>query len=345
MEEDPFEKIQTKALEERVPLSVHIDLTYLCNLRCAHCYVVPRNCPELSASEVKGILEQLAVAGTFYISLSGGEILTREDFFEVASYARQLNFSLRLLTNGILVDEAIVAKIASLHPELVSVSIYSMDPSVHDRITGQVGSLDRTLSAVKLLRDKEIKVKISVVVMTHNIKSYPLVHAFAMGVGAEFQIDARVTLQSDGGQSPLALRIDDQSLYSLLSNPMTYEDESPPDPGDPDAGTFNTMPCGAGHMSCYISPYGDVYPCVQLPLNCGNLRQESFAKIWTTSPQLLDFRSLTVQDLTECSKCSLFEYCRLCVGLNYVERGDLKLPSSEACREAKIMKELSRKRR
>jgi hypothetical protein len=35
---------------------------------------------------------------------------------------------------------------------------------------------------------------------------------------------------------------------------------------------MRTLPCHAGHTTVYISPYGDVFPCVQFPLPSGNVR-------------------------------------------------------------------------
>ena len=40
------------------------------------------------------------------------------------------------------------------------------------------------------------------------------------------------------------------------------------------------LPCSAGHTACYVSPYGDLYPCVQFPLPCGNVRRQKFLDIW-----------------------------------------------------------------
>ena len=38
------------------------------------------------------------------------------------------------------------------------------------------------------------------------------------------------------------------------------------------------LPCSAGHTACYVSPYGDVYPCVQFPLPSGNVRQHEVCR-------------------------------------------------------------------
>ena len=43
---------------------------------------------------------------------------------------------------------------------------------------------------------------------------------------------------------------------------------------------LDARPCSAGHTACYISPYGDVYPCVQFPLPTGNVRRQRFDEIW-----------------------------------------------------------------
>jgi len=56
-------------------------------------------------------------------------------------------------------------------------------------------------------------------------------------------------------------------------------------------------------------------------------------------------RSITIKDLPVCSNCELFQYCRLCLGYNYMEEGDLFSPSKRACKEARLRKELRQKRR
>jgi MoaA/NifB/PqqE/SkfB family radical SAM enzyme len=134
------QQIQERAARKKIPFSCHFDLTYHCNLNCVHCYVVKEDRPELNTAEVKSILDQLAAAGTLYLSFSGGEIFTREDFFEIAEYARKLHFALRLLTNGTLIDEETADRIAALNPDLVSISIYSANPEIHDEITSVPGS-------------------------------------------------------------------------------------------------------------------------------------------------------------------------------------------------------------
>jgi MoaA/NifB/PqqE/SkfB family radical SAM enzyme len=68
-----MQEMSGRALALGVPLSVHMDLTYRCNERCAHCYLDHGNRGELNTAEIKDVLDQLAAAGVFFVVFSGGE--------------------------------------------------------------------------------------------------------------------------------------------------------------------------------------------------------------------------------------------------------------------------------
>lgn len=339
-----FNTVREKAVANKIPLIVHIDLTYQCNLNCVHCYIVSEDRPILNTNEVAHILEQLAEAGALYLTLSGGEVLLRKDFIEIAQHARKLHFALRILTNGTLIDQEVADKIASLNPEIVAISIYSTKQEVHDRIVNKQNSLIKSISALRMMRDRDTRLKINTVIMSGNVEDYENVYETARKFGAAFQADYRITPKTNGDRTPLVMHVDKKHIFKLLNNPI-FTERSEPEPHEVYTGIFNKIPCGAGHMSCYISPYGDVYPCVQLPIKCGNLKEMKFKKIWDNSSALLKYRRLSISDLPNCYQCDLFEHCRICVGLNYVENGDLLAPSKRSCQEAQMMKSLDRKRR
>src|SRR2546421_10376586 len=98
-------EMSQKAFDMGVPISVHMDVTYRCNERCVHCYLDHEDHGEMTTAEIKDLLEQSASAGAFILSLSGGEILLRKDFFEILEYARGLTFCVKLKTNAILIRE------------------------------------------------------------------------------------------------------------------------------------------------------------------------------------------------------------------------------------------------
>jgi len=343
-----FEQLREQAVQKQIPLVVHFDLTYRCNLRCVHCYLIGgKKQSECSSAEIKNILEQLAKAGALYLTLSGGEIFLRKDLPEIVREARKLHFAVRLLTSGTLIDDEIVDEIAKLHPEMIAFSVYDLNPLVHDGITRKQGSLAKTLNAISALRERNVPIKISSVLMQSNIGGYRQLYSFAKKIGAQFQVDYRITPKTDGSQTPLQYHITEQEAKQVLSDPAfsrEYETVDP-DPVQEYTGVFNEIPCGAGHMSCYISPYGMITPCVQVPIECGSLREKRFFEVWSNSHELKAFRAIRFSDMLKCAKCEFFAYCRPCPGLNLVEMGNLLTPPPRVCKEAKHMKTLNKKRR
>jgi sulfatase maturation enzyme AslB (radical SAM superfamily) len=166
-----FEALREKAVQKQIPLVAHVDLTYRCNLQCVHCYLTNgKKELECSTEEIKDILEQLANAGTLYLTLSGGEIFLRRDLPEIVRHARKLHFAVRLLTSGTLIRDEMVDEIAEWHPELIAFSVYDLNPLVHDAITKRKGSLEKTLKIIDALKEKGVPIKISSVLMQSNIR-------------------------------------------------------------------------------------------------------------------------------------------------------------------------------
>src|SRR3990172_4107083 len=98
--EPKFNKLFETTLARNLPVSAVLELTYECNLRCRHCYIVNQDRAVLGTSAIFSILDELAEAGTLFLAFTGGEILLREDFFDVAEYAKRKHFALSILTNG-----------------------------------------------------------------------------------------------------------------------------------------------------------------------------------------------------------------------------------------------------
>src|SRR6184192_3894787 len=149
-----MDTMNQRAMELGVPFAVHFDITYRCNERCIHCYLDHEDHGEMTTAEIKGVLDQLAEAGVFFLTMSGGEVLLRKDFFEILEHARAMLFNVKLKTNGILIRERDAERIRSLGVQQVQISIYSHRPDVHDAITKVRGSLSRSLDAIRFLKSK-----------------------------------------------------------------------------------------------------------------------------------------------------------------------------------------------
>jgi len=329
-------EMAAKALQMNIPLSVQLDLTYRCNERCIHCYLDHHDHGEMTTAEIKDLLDQMADAGVFYLTISGGEILMRRDFFEILEYARLRTFCIKLKTNGILIRKKEADRIKALGVESVQISIYSHVPEVHDAITKLPGSLAQSIEAIRRLRAHGIHVIMANVLMVQNVHDYAGVRALAAELGAQFIMDPTITPMMDGDRSILNLNVDEAALREVFRNESlvggNIEEFCAP-PLSPGEDEMDQLPCSAGHTACYVSPYGDVYPCVQFPLPSGNVRRMKFVDIWRDSPQLNEVRSIKLRDMPTCSKCTHGGTCTRCPGLAYLE-GNMRGPSYQDCEKS-----------
>ena len=153
-----MQEMSAKALKLGIPLSVQVDLTYRCNEQCVHCYLDHEDHGEMTTAEIKHLFDQLSEAGVFFLTMSGGEILLRKDFFEILEYARRLQFCVKLKTNAVLIGQRQADRIRELGVHSVQISIYSHRPEVHDGITKIPGSLKRSIRAIRFLKEQGILV-------------------------------------------------------------------------------------------------------------------------------------------------------------------------------------------
>jgi AdoMet-dependent heme synthase len=333
---DLMQSVWDRALANRIPLAVQFDLTYRGNERCIHCYLDHDDHGELATAEVKGILDQLAASGTLFLTFSGGELLLRKDFFELLEHARALGFDVKIKTNAILLGEREATRIRDLGVRQVQISIYSHRPEVHDAITKVPGSLERSVAAIRFLTALGLRVLIANVLMRQNASDYAGVRALAAELGVECSIDPTITPKMDGDTSVLALRLQaPQMLRVFTDRSLVGDDFCLPPRTEVDEEELDALPCSAGHTACYISPYGDIYPCVQFPLPSGNLRQQRFEEIWYGSSQLNEVRAIRMRDLPTCSSCGHMSSCSRCPGLAYME-GNMRGPSSADCEKSTI---------
>lgn len=329
-----MESLNQRALDAGVPLGVHIDLTWRCNERCIHCYLDHSDSAELTLDELRGLLDRLAEAGVFFLTLSGGEIFLRGDLEQIVAHARARSFDIKLKTNALLIGPEQVAWISRLGVHQVQVSIYSHRAEVHDAITKVRGSLDRTVRAMARLRTQGVRVVIACVLMKGNAGDFDGVRRLASDLGAEFTLDPTITPHLDDYSSLRDLNISREELASLYRNRSLTGDAdicAPPPPVDDDA--LDSTLCSAGHTSCYVSPHGDVWPCVQFPVVCGNVRDSAFLDIWNSSAQLREVRAIRARDLTTCSSCGHVGTCSRCPGLAYME-GSMYGPSTADCEKS-----------
>ncbi len=334
-----YSQIVLQTQQKHQLFGVHWELTYRCNQRCSHCYldVLPAGArvpSELTTDECLRVLDELATLGVLHLTLSGGEIFTRRDLFEIAEHARIKRFLVRLFTNGIAISAARADRIAALHPYAVEISVYGARAETHEKITQHPHSFALTLRAFRLLRERGVRTVLKTPLMHENVGEFRALQALAQDLGAQFRYDMTLTPKDGGDPAPLRHRLSDDerlNLFREVVDPAKWQAHRP---------ALEQCTCNIGTNALLIDPYGAVFPCVQLRLAAGNVREQSVRTIWEQAPIWGELRRLTLSQLPVCRTCELNTVCVRCYGLAQLENGDLRAPVSINCAEAAARRQI-----
>lgn len=328
------EQLVKTCIRDNIPYAAQFELTTDCNLKCRHCFMVKNNDVELSTDEIKGIIDQLVEMGAFYLAFTGGEIFTREDLFDILKYAKRNGFFLTLMTNGTLILPEHIEELKRLKPVKFEISLYGVTSETHDNITRIEGSFKQTVLTIDSLMKEGFEVVIKTPLMNLNFKESEEMEKHCTKRGVHLRMNPGIAPSRGGSTHPQQYDLSDDDLKTYLSGhelDLSYFHEKDP------AERFN---CKAGKAACSITSTGLVFPCVMMPIQVGNLRQQTFKDIWKLDPckELKRLRNIRSHDLDECSRCDSKAFCIRCPGVTYLETDDIVGASQSACRYAAMRK-------
>lgn len=313
-------------------------ITDRCNLRCTHCYHDEYSGEnELSVEELIASADKMAVAlekwnkkGSF--SLTGGEPFIRSEvLFALARYmdSQTTTAYYDILTNGSLITETITDELIKLQKlRRVQMSIEGPTPELNDKIRG-IGSFDRTMKAIRLLKSKELQVSIMTTVFRSNmtkivelidvlenvgVDTFALERFIPEGAGSAMASEALspseirdvFTAVYEAGRNPRKMRVlMYRPLFAIL------------DQDDPTIGAM----CSIGTNALTVMHDGAILPCRRLPIPIGDIRNDSLFKIWYDNSLLWEIRNpLNLKG--KCGSCDLVPICRGCRAVAYARTGD-----------------------
>lgn len=291
--------------------------TYACNGHCPFCEAsAGEPLPdELTADEVRALIDDLAGLGARRLVVSGGEPLLRGDVVELMGYARRRGIAVGLVTNGYLVEER--------WPELRSLDYFlyftSLDgpPRYHDRSRGLSGGCERALNG--LARFAEIGTPTRIVNTVVHPGNLHLLGELLEIVRGSAATRWHLTPAASVGRASTgqAFTLDGAGLRHVMDFVRSASSKLVVDLGEshgylwcldggrPQAPFF----CGAGLTRCAVMPEGSVLPCQQvydLRLAEGNVRSRPFSVIWREG-----FRDLRRRRAPEgCGPCPHLAACR-----------------------------------
>lgn len=146
-----------------------------CNLTCKHCYSISADTNfkgELSTEEVFTVMDDLKAFGVPVLILSGGEPLLRDDIFEISHRAKDMGFYVGLSSNGTLITEDNIKKIADVNYNYVGISIDGIE-ATHDVFRRKEGAYQESMKGIRLCKDNDIKVGLRFTLTQDNAEELP----------------------------------------------------------------------------------------------------------------------------------------------------------------------------
>ena len=273
---------------------VHWSITGACNLKCRHCFMSAPHAKHGAPShdQIIAIADQLAQCGVFQVGLTGGEPLIREDFLEIIDALNEREIGVAVIyTNGWLLDETFLDELEKrdVHPNFQ----LSFDGvGWHDFLRGVPGAEERTINALKLLKERDYGVSVSMCmhrknrhVLRESVKLMASLGVRSMKCGSMMEL-------GEWAQPELKdLQLTQEEELEMFEEyiPQYFEDNAPVSimmsgvfmytPGNPEWEIFhrrecsatdeNLMPsCGVLINNFYIGAEGMVCPCMGMA-DCG----------------------------------------------------------------------------
>lgn len=293
------------------------EITHLCDAECVHCYACAGpgvdTAGELSTGEALGVIDQLVAAGRPMLALSGGEPLTRPDWWQLVRYAVAREIVVTIVTNGSSIGEDEARELRELGVESVTVSLDSHRPEVHDDLRRLAGLHARATAAIRRLAAAGVRVVVNFTPTTRTWRDLRGVVTLADELGAdavslsEYVVVGRGTPEL--GLTPdetsrlvdewNALRETYRGRFTLAADARTVAMLGT---GSRAAGCPD---CGAGRDAVRICPDGTVTPCAFLPLPVGSFRQETFAELWPRTRWVQEARERAGGGAANCATCGM----------------------------------------
>ena len=297
----------------RSPVNLTWEVSLACNLRCSHCLSSSGEpaVGELSREEALNLVEQLHEAQVFQVNFGGGEPFMRPDFEEILAACHGRGIMTCISTNGTLLDEARVARLAQSRLVAIQVSMDGATRETCDAIRGH-GVYDKAIEAIKLLAATRIPTSINTVLTTQNAGEIPAMYEMARSLGVSLRV-SRFRPSGRGADNWEALRPTPAQLIEFSDWLARSGDVRTGDSffslTSQERQGLGLNLCGAAKLTCCVGPTGNMYPCAFLQterFKAGSLRENSFQEIWDSSEIYDSFRSLRIHS---CEECNRFDQC------------------------------------
>lgn len=321
------------------------EVTSACNLKCIHCHASggQRADDEMDTKEAKQFIRDLAGVSDFRMLVyTGGEPLVRQDIFELMEYSNSVGFKNVIATNGTLIDDRVAQELKKVGLVGAAVSLDAPNPEIHDFVRNSSRAYELAMRGIRAINKAGILLQINVTAMEHNFNLLGEIIDVADQLRASIMLMYQLvpvgrgqgiedmTLDLDQNEKLLTFLAEKQKTAHTIVEPVAgpqywpYLLEKNGMTSDIAISFAEKLfhGCSAGRGFVYIKPNGDVWPCPFVPVNCGNVKQSSFLKIWSDSQVFKNLRDREKLLHGKCGDCRYNSICGGCRGRSMAISGD-----------------------
>jgi len=326
---DDVNKTLDKYFGDRPQLmSLQIEVTSDCNLRCVHCYLECESKSKtfdkvVSTETLLHIIAEFRKLGGLHITFTGGEAMLNKDLSKLLIKARENDLSIQILTNSVLLDDELLTAIKETNTAKVQVSLYSMVPEVHDAITKVKGSFTKTKKGIETLLKNGISVQIACVVLKENLTTFDKVLNFGDEEGLTVKAGCQIMAQENFGRENLQHRIAIDDVEPFLKKYIASNKKFQQDlkSYSPKRAKENDSVCGVGKYGLILNAEGKYLPCTGFNLALGDVYKNSLEEVFYNSPEIKKLRDIKMKNYPKCLTCEAKGFCNICPVNFYNESG------------------------
>ncbi len=300
---------------------MYLNITNHCNLKCRYCYDEESknvdNSSGQSLETYKKLSEDCLLLGLESVVITGGEPTVNKNWFEISKLFSSKGITVRISTNGTLLNEDLVKKFKDLDA-IVQISLDGNE-DVMSFITQVPGTYKKVINSIKLLKKYNIKFNLNAVIGKHNLNSVDFLNDLSKKYDIRIRFNFYKDAFNDGHGDIRALTISEFDTVLSKLNDMKKDNNniylSIPPLLTPENFEFKFNPsCGWPINVVGVLANGDVTVCglasCTPELVAGNINNDSFLNIWKNSKLFNNLRKFNATDLKGiCKDCPVNDLC------------------------------------
>ncbi len=287
--------VRANAARLASPLKLNLALTYWCQYKCKTCNIWRRRpADELTTSEILAFIRENSHVS--WLDVTGGEIFLRDDIreiFDAITESWRDLFLLHFPTNGFLTKNivAVAERLArSRVPNVIVTVSIDGDQALNDEIRGIKGGFKRQIETLTALRQiGGIRAVVGMTLSRFNVgqaeQTFNAVQAECPDLGMDdFHLNfAQVSAHYYGNAGDAIAAPKDAAVRELqwyrsqrgrTHSPASWLEGAYLRRLESYLETGTTpMPCHSLRSSCFIDPWGTVFPCITYSRPLGRLRE------------------------------------------------------------------------